>query len=63
MTNLQAMQDEQLLELIRDVEKLGKLYTNLVIPSWEGENLLEERICLQRLLTERWRELMEEEND
>lgn len=60
MTNLEAMQDEQLRELIKDVEDLTKLYHNVIVPAEESESILKERIELQKLLTERWKELMEE---
>ncbi|CAL9978695.1 hypothetical protein VPHF99_0232 [Vibrio phage F99] len=61
MTNLEAMQDADLRQMIHDVELLTKLYHNVAVPSEESVDILKERIRLQGMITERWRELMEEE--
>ncbi|CAM0059133.1 hypothetical protein VPH184E373B_0225 [Vibrio phage 184E37-3b] len=78
MTNLEAMQDADLRQMIRDVELLERLLSNLVgyrCPpkgssslDWEiyrgkcvRRNTLKNDITrLQELITERWRELVEE---
>jgi beta-mannanase len=58
MTNLEAMQDERLRELIHDVELLGKLvkFAN----SEEYKTLCDEIAELHKQVKIRWRELMEE---
>jgi hypothetical protein len=64
MTNLQAMQDEQLLELIRDVEKLERLRNSLPY-SFSHEDmwdtLQDDLEILSNRVAERWKELTEEE--
>ena len=78
MTNLQAMQDEQLLELIRDLENLERLKGNLIpcnfpsgivseqaYESYEKDaklhkNLSKEVAQLKLLVSQRWKELMED---
>ncbi|AUR94190.1 hypothetical protein NVP1193O_059 [Vibrio phage 1.193.O._10N.286.52.C6] len=61
MTNLEAMQDTDLRQMIHDVELLNKLYHSLIIPSEESESILKERIQLCEMITGRWRKLLEED--
>lgn len=60
MTNLQAMQDERLQDLIHQVEQFRKLKTNLIVSDFEMERLLNEEITLRWQITDRWRELLED---
>ena len=65
MTNLQAMQDEWLRELIHDVELLEKLHTQVADMKYNydystGIQELSSEIKYSRVLVlERWKELME----
>ncbi|CAM0060838.1 hypothetical protein VPHK406_0200 [Vibrio phage K406] len=61
MTNLEAMQDADLRQMIHDVELLTKLYHNVAVPREASVDIFKERIRLQGMITERWLELMGED--
>ncbi len=60
MTNVQAMQDGRLRDLIHDVELLDKLIENLTAGYVNVQPVIQERAELRAQVVERWQELMEE---
>ncbi len=68
MTNLEAMQDADLRQMIHDVELLERLRNTFPIQvvhmnpvDYKNANLLEEELrTLKCLIRNRWRELLEE---